>query len=162
MKVLISIVIAGLCVGLLSGCKDAGTEVKYLTQSISEDHSNITDPNTRWQAYNLRSYVIEQQSSCFCPYGGDVCRVYVRDNKVIDVIKKSDGKSIFAQVPQRYKTVDELFVLASSVNPDSVASLVIQYDERFGFPKLMSVDYSTQIADEEFAYYSQNIERLLN
>ena len=161
-KVIICIMTVGVCVGLLSSCRDTGTGVGYRTQPILEDHSNIADPGARWQAYNLTSYVIEQQSSCFCPFGGDVCRVYVRNNKVVDVVKKSDGKSILEQTPQRYKTLDELFTLASSINPDSVASLVIQYDQRFGFPNLISVDYSVQIADDEFSYQSQSLERLLN
>ena len=160
MRLLICVVLSVLLIGLL-GCEDAGIGVRYFTEPIKEDHGNITDPRARWQAYNLTSYVIDQQSSCFCPYGGDVCKVYVQDNKVIDVITLSDGQSIFAQAPRRYKTVDELFALVSSINPDSVASLIVQYDTRFGFPAFISVDYSTQIADEEFSYHSQNIQRLL-
>ena len=154
-------VIVILCTAFLVTCKDMGTGTQYPTQGISEDHSDIADPYARWQAYHLTSYVIDEQHSCFCAYGGEVCRVCVRDNKVIDVIKKSDGTSIFAQMPQTFKTVDELFALASSINPDSVASVVIQYDARFGFPKLISVNPRLQIADEEYAYYTQNIERLV-
>jgi hypothetical protein len=146
----------------LTGCKDVGTENNYIAKPIEEDHSTITDPYARWQAYGLTSYVIEQENSCFCPYGAEMCKVYVRDNKIVDVIKKSDGKSIYAEMPRRYKTVEELFALAGSIHPDSVASLVIQYDARFGYPSVIAVDFSIQMSDEEYAYRSQNIERLLN
>jgi hypothetical protein len=144
----------------LSACKDTGTDVKYLTGPIVENYSNINNPSARWQAYGLKNYVLEQRRDCFCPPDG-VCQVYVRDNAIVDVIRESDGKSIFAEAPQRYKTVDELFTLANSFNPDSVASLVIQYDARFGYPTLISVDISLQITDEEFSYHTLSIRQIL-
>lgn len=150
--------------GLSSGCKDAGTDSGggLVTTTITEDHSSIPDPRARWQAYHLTDYVYDQQNSCFCVYGNEVCRVVVRDNKVADVIKKSDGKSLInSPAAQRYKTVDELFDLAGSLHADSVASLVITYDARFGYPSLISVDPNIHIADEEYSYQSGNIERLI-
>ncbi len=149
-----------LAAGVIPACEDSGTEFRYPEGSITEDHSNIADPYLRWQAYGLTSYVIEQQSECFCILGGEKCKVYVRDNMIVDVIKESDGQSVLAQVPQRYKTVEELFALARSLNPDSVASLVIQYDERFGFPTIIAVDRSFQMADEEFAYITDHLAHL--
>ena len=63
-------------------------------------------------------------------------------------------------MPERYKTVDQLFELANSLNPDNLASLEIQYDSRYGYPKLISVDVSSHIIDEEYAYITTSIERL--
>ncbi len=151
-----------LAAGVIPACEDNGTEFHYPPGSITEDHSNIADPYLRWQAYGLTTYVIEQQSECFCALGGEKCKVYVRDNVIVDVITESDGQSVPAQVAQRYKTVEELFALARSLNPDSVASLVIQFDERFGFPTIIAVDQSTQIADEEYAYFTDHLTRLLD
>ncbi|MGD0589702.1 MAG: DUF6174 domain-containing protein [Bacteroidota bacterium] len=144
----------------LSACKDAGTDVKYLTGQIVENYSNINNPSARWQAYGLKNYVLEQRRDCFCPPDG-ACQVYVRENAIVDVVRESDGKSIFAEAPQRYKTVDELFTLANSFNSDSVASLMIQYDARFGYPTLISVDISLQIADEELSYRTFSIKQIL-
>lgn len=146
-----------------TGCKDVGTIAPpgFVTQPINEDYSSIPDPVERWQAYHLTNYVYDQQNSCFCPYGGEVCRVVVRGNKVVDAIKKSDGQSVPPAALQRYKTVDELFLLVRSLDPDSVASLTIKYDARFGYPSLISVDPNRQIADEEYSYRSENIERLV-
>jgi hypothetical protein len=160
MKSLLLFVLAGISM-MTFGCKDDGDNDDFVTQPIGEDHSSIVDPHARWQAYHLTNYEYEQQNSCFCAYGGEVCRVYVRNNQVVDVVKKSDGKSIFAEVPGRYKTVDELFALAASLNKDSVASLIIAYDGKFGFPALISVDPNAHIADEEYAYQSANLERLV-
>jgi hypothetical protein len=161
LKTIAAIIALG-CLSALPGCQDAGTEVRYLTRPVIGDHSNIPDPHERWLAYHLTSYVLEQQVSCFCPHGADVCEVYVRNNQIIDVVRKSDGSSIFAQAGYQYKTAEELFALASSINPDSVASLVIQYDERFGFPKYIAIDFEVYLADEEVAYSTRNVVRLMN
>lgn len=153
--------LAILSVAILVYCDDHGTEPGYMTEPIAEDHSTIADPYVRWQAYNLTSYAIDQQVTCFCPPFGDTVSVYVRNNVVIDVIRNSDGKSILTEVPYLYKTVEELFRLTVSVHPDSVDSLLIEYDERFGFPSFIYMDVDARAVDDESSYRSQGIRRLL-
>lgn len=160
MKLLMHIVLPAFFIAI-TGCKDAGVETIGRTQPITEDHSGIADPRARWEAYHLSSYVLEQQCVGFGPPDG-VCKVYVRNNRIVDVIRESDGISIFAKAAERYRTVDDLFALAASVNPDTVASLVVHYDPRFGLPEYIYLDRNAQIADEEFSYKSQHIEHLLN
>ena len=86
------ILVAALAVfPLIESCNDMGTSPSW---GIAQDYSYISDPHARWGAYNLKDYVLEQQHACFCPYGGETCRVYVKNNSVVDVVKKSDGQSI--------------------------------------------------------------------
>jgi hypothetical protein len=86
----------------------------------------------------------------------------VRNNEIVDVVRKSDGKSVFNQSFQRFRTVEELFDLVGSISPDSVAQFEVQYDGKFGFPKSIYVDTYSDIADEEYAYSSGALERFLN
>jgi hypothetical protein len=144
----------------LSGCTDMGTNVPFLTKPIGDDFSNISDPKARWAAYNLTDYVIEQEMSCFCDYQG-VCKVVVRSGTIVDVIRKSDGVSIISGSGQYFKTADQLFLFAESVHPDSVAYFVVEYDPRFGFPRLVYIDYYGWIADEELGYRSTAIEQIV-
>lgn len=162
MKIFTEIMIAIFIIFLFPACTDVPTGAGYITRPITEDYSGIADPHTRWNAYNIKNYVIEQQISCFCPDALEIYRIFVRNNEIIDVIKKSDGKSVLNQLPHQFKTVDDLFALAGSINPDSVALIEVQYDQRFGFPKYIYVDSSSEIADEELSYTSGGIERLLN
>ncbi|MER3524180.1 MAG: hypothetical protein C4326_08970 [Ignavibacteria bacterium] len=130
-----------------------------MTKPITEDFSNIVDIPTRWAAYNLKDYVIEQEMLCFCVYRG-VCKVVVRNGTVIDVIRQSDGVSIITEAG-RYKSVELLFSFAESVHPDSVAQLIGQYDARFGFPRYGYIDYDAGVADEELGYRTYSIERVV-
>ena len=141
-----------------SGCKDSGADAST-SYSITEDHSNIVDPEARWHAYRLSDYVLEQQRSCFCVPDG-LCDIYVKNNVVVDVIRKQDGRSIMPDAAARYKTVEDLFALTRTFNPDSVASMTIEFDRRFGYPKLIAVDISAQMTDEEFAYQTSSVRRL--
>jgi len=157
----VDVIMGYLLAANLASCGDHGTEPGYTTEPISEDHSAIADPYARWQAYNLTNYAIDQRVMCYCPNAGEIVGVYVRENVVIDVIRSSDGRSILAEVPYLHKTVEELFALTTSVHPDSVDSLVIQYDERFGFPSFIYIDVDARAVDDEGSYLSQGLRRLL-
>ena len=153
---------AALCLVTFSCREDESLDVNvpFRTEPIAEDFSSIADPRARWAAYNLSGYVVEQSVLCFCPYPGDV-RVIIEGNRVTDVIRKSDGVSLYADVGQSHKTVDELFAFAGSVHPDSVADLRVEYDARFGFPRLVYIDYDARIIDEERGFQTDHIERLI-
>jgi len=148
-------------ISLLPACRDLGPASLEDAEAITDDHSGISDPRARWQAYQLRSYVFEQQRSCFCVTGGATCLVYVSNDKVTDVVRKSDGQSLFIEFGSLYKTANQLLDLADSLKQVSVARLVIEYDEKFGFPKYIYVDPSLQIADEEYAFLTSSVRRLL-
>jgi hypothetical protein len=146
---------------LVVSCEDLGPVDSQQSESISADYSAIPDPRARWQAYQLKSYVFEQQRMCFCGDRGETCLVYVSNGKATDVVRKSDGGSIFREFGFLYKTANQLFDLADSLKSVSVARLVIEYDERFGFPKYIYVDPSAQMADEEYGYMTTSIRKLL-
>jgi Family of unknown function (DUF6174) len=162
LKIYTRIIIAIILTSLFSSCTDTPSAPVYLTRPITENHSSVADPYTRWKSYNLKNYMIEQRISCFCPDVQEIFKIYVWDKKIIDVIKKSDGKSIFNQSLMRFKTVDDLFQLVSSINPDNVAAFTVEYDQRFGFPKLIYIDADSAIADEEYTIVTSGLERLLN
>jgi hypothetical protein len=146
---------------LVVSCSDLGPEQSQQTDSIDADHSTIADPRARWQAYQLRDYVLEQQRMCFCINGGETCLVYVANDKVTDAIRKSDGKSILGEFGSLYRTANQLLDLADSLNAVPVARLVVEYDSKFGFPKYIWVDPNAQIADEEYGYRTTSIRKLL-
>jgi hypothetical protein len=87
-------------------------------------------------------------------------RVYIKDNQIVNVIDLSKGTSLPQNQWQWYKTVDQLFVMISGINKDSVASFRVDYDPTYGYPIKIFVDPSAQIADEEYGYNSNNLNRL--
>jgi len=162
MKIFSCILILILLTFLLNSCTCDPVAPVYLTKSIEEDHSDIADPCSRWKAYNLKNYVIEQRIPSLIQEANEICKVYVWNNEIIDVRKKSDDKSIVGWVRQQYETIDGLFGLIGSINPDSVDAFAVEYDERFGFPNYIYIDFISGIADEELRITTGVLERLLN
>jgi hypothetical protein len=146
---------------LVASCSDLGPEESQRSEEIGADYSAIPDPRARWQAYQLRNYVFEQQRTCFCINGGETCLVYVSNDKVVDVVRKSDGQSVFREFGFLYKTANQLLDLADSLKSVTVARLVVEYDTRFGFPRYIYVDPNAQMADEEYGYLTTSVKKLL-
>lgn len=161
MMSMVSRIVLLVLLGLSSvSCVDFGSEVGEPMQMIEENYSYIDDPEARWRAYGLVDYVIEEERGCFCVYGGEYCKVYVKKNQVLDVVVLSNGGHVPEQFQPAYKTVDDLFTFVHSIKPDSVAYFQVEYDSRFGYPKRVAVDYSKFIADEEIAYHIRAIYHL--
>lgn len=159
-NVLIPAVIVVIAISCLT-CRDLGVDERHRTASISEDYSQIVDPKTRWQAYGLRDYVIDQQHGCFCPDADQVFEIYVRNNDIVEIIRKSDHRPVSMVYLGQYKTIDDLFTLVTSIDPDSVDYLSVIYDTRFGFPCLIVVNPDTIPTDGEYSYSTSNIRKLL-
>jgi len=121
------------------------------------DYSSIPDPQSRWQAYNFESYTIEQIRSCFCAKAGSVFQVVVKGDVIVDVIDPATKTSLPTAERQWFKTVDELFNIVHNVDTATVAAFHVEYDLRYGYPKNLYVDPSSQIADEEFGYDNSNL-----
>jgi len=113
------------------------------------DYSYLAEPAARWSAYGLKNYTIEQKRLCFCRFPHEFVKLTVKDNKIVQGIDLTNGRPVPAEILQYYQTVDSLFAWigeAKSLNPER---LEIEYDSRFGYPKKISYDYSSQIADDE-------------
>ena len=119
----------------------------------------ISDPQSRWQAYGLKNYSIDQQLNCFCVNGGRWVKVVVKDNQVVNVVDVSNDSSLVMNQWAQYKSVDQLFTIIRSINKDSVALFRVEYDSTYGYPKSFYVDPSSHIADEEYGYNSNNLVR---
>lgn len=118
------------------------TPEKYKTAPIDQDYSQIQDPKDRWDAYALKNYMIVQRLSCFCPPRGPF-KVFVVDNELKEVLDIETEKYYSKEFARnnRILSVEDLFNLANSINTDSVAHFLIEYDSKYGFPNLISIDY---------------------
>ncbi|HLB01428.1 MAG TPA: DUF6174 domain-containing protein [Bacteroidota bacterium] len=146
-------ILATMCaaVSLLSvSCSEGGLE---------PDYSSIADPMARWEAYKYTDYTIEQVLSCFCPYGGIPIKVVVRNRQVFKVYQAGNGFTLPAAYWSQFQSIDGLFDVAESVNPDSVSVFTVEYDARYGFPTVIFVDPSDTIADEEYGFRTGVFER---
>jgi hypothetical protein len=131
----------------LASCSDSPTESERQLDAAFQ----------RWQVYQFKSYVIDQIVGCFCPDAGRWHRLYVVDNKIVKMIDLETG----SEIPNQwglFKTVDELFDLLYSVDPEEVAQFQAEYHPTFGYPTNLYIDYHARMADEEIGYTCENLD----
>jgi hypothetical protein len=124
------------------------------------DYSYIAEPAARWRAYGLKNYTIEQKRLCFCAFPHGFVKLVVKDNKIVAGLDLANGQPVPAEILQYYQTVDSLFVWIEEMKALNPARLEIEYDSRFGFPKKISFDYRSQIADDELWIEIQSLQAL--
>jgi len=146
----IFLVVCTCCCILFFSCADGGVE---------PDYSSIADPKARWQAYGITQYTIEQILDCFCPYGGIPIKVNVRNSQVFKVYQAGNGFRLPDAYWGQFRTIDGLFDVVDSVNPDSVSVFNVSYDARYGFPTIIFVDPNDMVADEEYGYRTSTLEK---
>ena len=132
----------------------------------SDDEGSLDElsKNRRlWQSHQIIDYSWNERISCFC--AGPL----ERDVFVVDLIKDSVAFDETGYDPEYLEelreivfnsahTVEDAFDLAEELLNREVAFLEIQYDEIYGFPAIISVDYVENIADDEIAYIYTDFE----
>ena len=105
----------------------------------------------KWKAKGPRSYRFVVRHSCFCP------TAYTRPYTVV----VRNGKIVRASKYVRdVATVPRLFKIVASAIAQKVVNLDVTYDTARGFPRMIFVDRSLQIADEEQGYGASLLRRL--
>jgi hypothetical protein len=109
---------------------------------------------SKWEQSNIKNYEYQLRVNCFCP-----------PNVTFPVIMKvADGVNIsaeYAQEPKeitnnyfkQYDTIDKLFDVIQKSIDDKVASLIVEYDGTYGYPKSITIDRIKDAIDDEIAFF---------
>jgi hypothetical protein len=104
----------------------------------------------RWDAANVPDYQYRMQRGCFCaPELTEPGIVKVRDG-AIQSVESPDGLSLLD--PADYLTIDGLFDVIQDAIDAGADAFQVTYDETFGVPISISVDYLLPAADDEISY----------
>jgi len=133
----------GILLVLVVGCKDSG------------DQPLPPNPYDTWRSYNLHSYTIDQVRDCFCPEAGQAMRIRVRSDTIASVVRLSDGSLVTLPESKFYLTVDSLFAIIRSGTADS---LVVSYDEEYGYPKTLDINPQLHPVDGGVLYTTSNLQ----
>jgi hypothetical protein len=94
----------------------------------------------RWQKRGAANYTMRLTRTCFCPPQGPVA-ITVRGGKaVVGPDRPSEPKPV---------TVQDLFDIIFSGRADH---FTVSYDDRYGFPRSLDIDYTRGLADDEVTY----------
>ncbi len=137
-----------LLLGALTACDDDSTAPK------EDEHSKA---KRLWREAGYNAYEFSQWRDCFCILGGQEVSLGVLGDSIIAGTLVDQGRALTQDERLWYRTVDQLFAFIEQVRAASPASLVIEYDSLLGYPRRISVDYSTQLADDEITYRSAKL-----
>jgi len=109
-------------------------------------------PYEKWQSQNFHNYTIDQNRSCYCLYGGELMRITVRSDTVAQVKRVSDASVVTFPY---YLTIDSLFGIIRNSKTDS---LVIRYNDQYGYPEYLDVNPQLHPSDGGVLYEISNLQ----
>ena len=132
----------GILILLFCGCKDQISQPSPL------------DPYMRWRSNGLHNYSIDQVRLCYCVMGGQTMRITVRSDTIESVRNLSDSSIVSFPISSYYRTVDSLFAVIRNPGTDS---LVITYNETYGYPETLDINPQLHPVDGGVLYQTSNL-----
>jgi uncharacterized protein DUF6174 len=108
----------------------------------------------RWESTGIDSYEITVRRGCFCYPSVGAVRLTVKNGEVVSRVIVATGDTLSAQSASVYPDVPGLFAIIDHAlaNADAVDPL---FDEIYGFPTRIWIDWKVNWADDETAYWTE-------
>lgn len=143
----------GVCylLALLAGC---GGE-KGVAPSDAEYHANLE----KWHSHTIHDYQVNFRLSCYCMVETTAEKVLqVNDGAITDAYYLDSGESVPAgDIYQDLLTVEDAFELIQSLKIQLPSELQVTYDDTYGYPTSIHVDFLEGVADDEQSWYFSNL-----
>ena len=127
--------------------------------TLTEEKIEFNKARQKWNNTQPENYNMHERVSCFC--GGLLeWDVFVK-NGIKDKVEYDDSQTYgqsYEDIFENARTIEDVFDFLESLLNEELASLYVEYDETYGFPKLISIDYAENVADDEIAYLYTNFE----
>lgn len=136
-------------VAIVTGCGGGGGN----NQSIDD----ISRNRLVWKSRAVSDYSFTFSKNAFVPPSdrGPV-RITVRGGAVASIAPVETGQTINPEAFAAYNTIDKLFDTLETARDRKPALQQQKFNATFGYPESAYIDYSTQIADEEFGFEVTN------
>lgn len=142
--------------GSLDVCRDVGVlaAVRGCEVGIGSPDNDVERARVRqrfvpardlWEASSIDHYAFTFRNSCFCVPMTDV-RVTVREGQIVDTTPIDSDPQLF--VPDA-RTIDQHLERLAGALDDPDATIVVEFDAVFGFPRHYAIDPDPRTADEE-------------
>lgn len=121
-------------------------------QNFWEEIKNLEKAQEIWKSKNINNYTLIQTRLCFCPREYTRPMSYeVKNGKVVVKTVSYVDKDEIKQPPLgiELNSIDDAFALIQDAITRRVDTLTVEYDEVYGYPTKIFIDYSRMMADEE-------------
>ena len=149
---------------LLSGCATIA--------NAGVPKSEVEQAREKWQNANITHYRFKLFLGCFCVFSQDMpLNIEVKDGQVVSM-KYQSGKEVDANLVeyfQRFATIDKLldeiengFEVNENVDTagDKADEIKVTYDETYGFPSQVNIDFIKNAIDDELSLQITDFEKL--
>jgi Family of unknown function (DUF6174) len=131
--------------------------------SAMQPKSEVDLAREKWQDANISHYRFNLFIGCFCAYTQDMPLIIEVKNGEVVSMKYQSGKEIEAgnlDYFQRFATIDKIFDELKKDLGGEADKVTVEYDETYGFPKQVSIDFIEQAADDELGLTVSEFEKL--
>ena len=122
------------------------------TASANQNQSVLDQNWQKWRDANISHYRYRLEISCFCAFSQDMPLIIeVQDGQVVSM-EYSSGNEIDAanlEYFQRFETIDRLFEQLQKDIGGEADEVVVTYNETYGFPEEVKIDYVLEATDDE-------------
>mmetsp|Transcript_25985 Transcript_25985/g.72484 ORF Transcript_25985/g.72484 Transcript_25985/m.72484 type:complete len:760 (-) Transcript_25985:158-2437(-) len=106
-----------------------------------------------WTAAALTAYDFGYRRTCFCdPKSVAPFLVRVEDGAITKILNQDWTNVDDPDVRAVVQSIDQLFDTIQQAIDGNAHSLKVTYNEQFGYPETVSIDYNFNIADDEVVY----------
>ncbi len=105
----------------------------------------------RWSDANVQDYQFTLRTICYCLPESDIV-VSVKGGVIDTAFYKDTESPVSAERLQAVPTVNGLFDKIEDAYANNAALVQVTYNGTYGYPEDVFIDYSSNLADEEFRY----------
>lgn len=144
-------VVAGVLV-VLTAALSACTIITGPDGEWGREQRDLSRARRTWTSRGIDDYEFVVRHSCFCSLGGVAVRVIVQNHTVVAREIDLSGVPVPPTMAYLYPSIDGLFAIIQEAIDDRADDIVTSYDDRYGFPTDLWIDYDHRVADEERGY----------
>lgn len=136
-------ILATLLLGLFVGaCGDEGRT----------GYDDLLRNRALWESKNIENYDYRFQWVCFCLVERTMpVRITVEKNRITRVMAMGEDRDLDRGQFGEYRTIDGLFDLVTDAYRRA-EDVRVEYDEVYGYPTSVYIDYQRSVADEELGF----------
>lgn len=141
-----------------------GVLIALIIVACASPSSEFDKNLAKWNDAKVSHYRMQVGVSCFCPFAEiNPFAVEVKDGQVVSMVG-ANGLEVLDTDPMyealiQYANVDNLFTWLEPAVAEA-DKIEISYDETYGFPNNIAIDYITQAVDDEIWVDISNFEVL--
>lgn len=112
----------------------------------------------KWESQGIDTYEYRFSNACEClPETSGPIIITVFNDEVTAVRRPDDAAGLPPRDGGPAPTIPELFETVQSAIVEGADSITVEYDEEFGFPTQLTIDWDAGLADEETIYTAEDL-----